>query len=660
MNELDFDEEHQRELIKCVVVGNSGVGKTRLICAEALGVGMKTQEANPRHVRHVHYPTVFAIDQYHVSAEIRDRANFTIDGVSVSLRLWDTFGDHSMNRRFAYQNAHVIVLCFAINTPSSFKDVNAVWYPEIKKYCPRVPIILVGTKSDWRSQLNVSVVCQNTSLSKRMRECFLVSPDMGRQVAKEIDAVYYEASVVDMWGYHDVFENAIRAALNSRRQTRFWSSHLKRVSQPRLQPPNLPPKPTLPNIIVPSSLFRENLKTIFHSSLCSDVVFLIGNQSIPAHAMLLAAMSPTFAHLLLGHELFGELIEEEKLQKFLVMGDKSVTSFQEGDVMGEKAWLPRGFTSINLSGMQCVPTPGNKKHQLLVKLDTFISHSAFLLVLDFLYSGNLSVSACTKELQDAALYLQLANLASYVENVINNMAYMNTEVYADINMRVTSCARAFVGKECMSDVAFDLGVVVVHAHKVMLVSQSEMLAAMFMEGHFLEGGRQSVRLRDTNHDHFLALLEFLYTGRCPNLFLDDALGVIALANFFCLPRLVASCEQLVVKELQASMHSDELAVSESVIVSMIEAELHNASQLQQWCRTYISCNYNALCRKHPKELKALNPDTQKHLEQHRWPPVWYILENDWYEKEKREQESRASKTAYSVDLKAKRKRCHCL
>ncbi|EDO36401.1 predicted protein [Nematostella vectensis] len=203
-------------------------------------------------------------------------------------------------------------------------------------------------------------------------------------------------------------------------------------------------------------------------------------------------MSPTFAHLLLGHELFGELIEEEKLQKFLVMGDKSVTSFQEGDVMGEKAWLPRGFTSINLSGMQCVPTPGNKKHQLLVKLDTFISHSAFLLVLDFLYSGNLSVSACTKELQDAALYLQLANLASYVENVINNMAYMNTEVYADINMRVTSCARAFVGKECMSDVAFDLGVVVVHAHKVMLVSQSEMLAAMFMEGHFLEGGRQSV------------------------------------------------------------------------------------------------------------------------------------------------------------------------
>ena len=91
MNEIDYDQELPCELIKCVLVGDTGVGKTRLICAQAVGVGIPPPQDTKQHL---HFPTVFAIDQYHVSQEIRERANFRVDGVDVALRLWDTFGDH--------------------------------------------------------------------------------------------------------------------------------------------------------------------------------------------------------------------------------------------------------------------------------------------------------------------------------------------------------------------------------------------------------------------------------------------------------------------------------------------------------------------------------------------------------------------------------------
>lgn len=74
-----------------------------------------------------------------------------------------------------------------------------------------------------------------------------------------------------------------------------------------------------------------------------------------------------------------------------------------------------------------------------------------------------------------------------------------------------------------------------------------------------------VEFKDTNYDAFLRVLEYLYTGQCPCLNLDETIVVMALANFFCLPRLVALCEQIIVKELQVSMATDAMAVAEDII-----------------------------------------------------------------------------------------------
>lgn len=37
-----------------------------------------------------------------VCAQVLERSRDVVDDVSVSLRLWDTFGDHHKDRRFAY------------------------------------------------------------------------------------------------------------------------------------------------------------------------------------------------------------------------------------------------------------------------------------------------------------------------------------------------------------------------------------------------------------------------------------------------------------------------------------------------------------------------------------------------------------------------------
>lgn len=491
MSDIEYTDpqNHPRELIKCVLVGDTGVGKTRLICAEALGVGMKA----PIPMKHFHYPSVFAIDQYHVSDEIRQRANFSVDGINVALRLWDTFGDHHMNRKYAYQNAHVVVLCFNISLPCSFKNVNAIWYPEIKKFCPRTPIILVGTQSDWRwnsTENTKNITTATVSLSKRMRECALVSPDMGRQVAKEIGATYYEASVITMYGVKDVFENACRAALITRRQTRFWSSHLKRVRKPLLQPPYLPEKTSMPTLIVPESQYFKNMHNVLTTSECVDVQFIVGQYVLEAHTTILCLASALFSHLLLSHGIFGSFPEESYLKKWLADGnDPIMLVFQDSLVLGKPGILPRGFFSLNVQEEK-----GGNLHsrKVVVEVDNSIPPNAFQNILNFFYSGHLHASLCTEELLNIAEYLQLNTLMCYIDNSINNSSYSSTDVCPHLAHRVVTGGKALVNQKCMSDVSFILDGKTVHAHKIFLVSQCEMLAAMFMQGHFKESVHQLV------------------------------------------------------------------------------------------------------------------------------------------------------------------------
>ena len=83
-------------------------------------------------------------------------------------------------------------------------------------------VILIGLKSTVRSTVVESVYSIEIVSS-------------GRAVAKEMGMSYFETSVLTFFGVNEVFENAIRAALCSRRTQRFWMTNLRRVLKPALQ-----------------------------------------------------------------------------------------------------------------------------------------------------------------------------------------------------------------------------------------------------------------------------------------------------------------------------------------------------------------------------------------------------------------------------------------
>jgi Ras family protein A len=90
----------------------------------------------------VYVPTVF--ENYVAEVEINGRI--------VELALWDTAGqeDYDRLRPLSYPDSHVILICFAIDSPDSLDNVQEKWISEVLHFCSQLPIILVGCKKDLR------------------------------------------------------------------------------------------------------------------------------------------------------------------------------------------------------------------------------------------------------------------------------------------------------------------------------------------------------------------------------------------------------------------------------------------------------------------------------------------------------------------------------
>ncbi|XP_056328004.1 ras homolog gene family, member Gd [Danio aesculapii] len=176
------------QTIKCVVVGDGAVGKTCLLISY-------TTNAFPEE----YIPTVF--DNY--------SAQMSVDGRTVSLNLWDTAGQEEYDRlrTLSYPQTNVFIICFSIGSPSSLANVRHKWHPEVSHHCPSVPILLVGTKKDLRS---------DTETIKKLKEQGLApsTQQQGGTLCKQINAVrYLECSALRQEGVRDVFVDAVRAVL---------------------------------------------------------------------------------------------------------------------------------------------------------------------------------------------------------------------------------------------------------------------------------------------------------------------------------------------------------------------------------------------------------------------------------------------------------------
>ncbi|KAL6459089.1 hypothetical protein MHYP_G00325610 [Metynnis hypsauchen] len=177
---------------KLVIVGDGACGKTCLLI-------VFSKDQFPE----VYVPTVF--ENY--------VADIEVDSKQVELALWDTAGqeDYDRLRPLSYPDTDVILMCFSIDSPDSLENIPEKWTPEVKHFCPNVPIILVGNKKDLRNDEHT-----RRELAKMKQEP--VKAEEGRDMANRIGAFgYMECSAKTKDGVREVFEMATRAALQARR-----------------------------------------------------------------------------------------------------------------------------------------------------------------------------------------------------------------------------------------------------------------------------------------------------------------------------------------------------------------------------------------------------------------------------------------------------------
>jgi len=180
---------------KLVIVGDGACGKTCLLI-------VFSKDQFPE----VYVPTVF--ENY--------VADIEVDGRQVELALWDTAGqeDYDRLRPLSYPDTDVILMCFSIDSPDSLENIPEKWTPEVRHFCPNVPIILVGNKKDLRNDENTKRELQKMNQAP-------LKADEGKRMADNINAVaYLECSAKTKEGVREVFEQATRAALVVRRKKR--------------------------------------------------------------------------------------------------------------------------------------------------------------------------------------------------------------------------------------------------------------------------------------------------------------------------------------------------------------------------------------------------------------------------------------------------------
>eukprot|EP00301_Raphidiophrys_heterophryoidea_P012239 c18642_g1_i1.p1 GENE.c18642_g1_i1~~c18642_g1_i1.p1 ORF type:complete len:210 (+),score=51.13 c18642_g1_i1:79-708(+) len=181
-------EVAQKE-VKCVVVGDGAVGKTCLL------MSYTTQSFPTEYV-----PTVF--DNY--------STNIMVNGSTITLGLWDTAGQEEFDqlRPLSYSDANIFLVCFAVTSPVSFENVKSKWLPELAKHQPKAPTVLVGTKSDLRTDQDIL----NELARKRLEP---VSPEKAQQFAEshQMSGGYVECSARTLKGVKEVFDRTIHTVL---------------------------------------------------------------------------------------------------------------------------------------------------------------------------------------------------------------------------------------------------------------------------------------------------------------------------------------------------------------------------------------------------------------------------------------------------------------
>lgn len=582
---------HLRNALKIVIVGDARVGKTWLLSrAQELYATLCDGYSllrRPFDSSLAYCETSF--ETYFTNVDTSDLGNYQTN-------IWDTGGSGFFNflRPLAYICADVFMLCFDLTNRDSFNNVTKRWLPELRKYQPQTPILIVGTKCDLLDEAE-SNVC-------------LIPSDEAKHVAEKVGCLYQETSALTGHQVADAFERAVQLG-HTKRKAEAGQAKRSQIFKEGFDPTWIPPIRSPPEIKIEPSTYTSDFQKVLECSTNADVLFTFedGSQSILAHAVMLW-LTPS---------VFKDLLQDENASSWEQFKD---------------LFKNDSHASVNLK------TNGQIGTVIVVK--KWISRDTFVTILEFIYTGVAGISKDTEKtnLQELLFaseklhvrslveicnyYLKLAETKQDCDNQ-QNSSHRRKKILQPCPMLHTIQQGMFLDKEStvFSDVTFLVEDTLVYAHKAILVSRSPFWAAL-LSGNFREGYSSQVHLPGIDCQSFLAMLEYLYTDNCPSLERIPVENLLILADKLCLSRLVQICEHFLIKDLQQVVTASSILAQEFVD-ALSFSKIFNANQLTKWCLHFIALNYQSF-QCNTRELDSLIKDDKPFIEERQWPPKEYL------------------------------------
>lgn len=157
--------------IKVIIIGEPGVGKTSLVKKFVSGHFSSDYKAS--------IGTNMFIKKLNLNSK-----------KEVSIQIWDIAGQERWvkMRHIYYKGTHGALVVGDVTRENTFKQIEKFWNPDLKKYCDRIPIILLANKCDLAIKVPKNEV-ENIGNTINANSTIFTSAKNGTNVEKCFDLI---------------------------------------------------------------------------------------------------------------------------------------------------------------------------------------------------------------------------------------------------------------------------------------------------------------------------------------------------------------------------------------------------------------------------------------------------------------------------------------